>query len=188
MTALVESFEELSPEQIAACEEQLGVSLPESYKEFLLAQNGGHLPGACFLVPECGWVSLGILYGICSLGQPCDLYTEQEHYRDFDLLPPGIIVIGNDPGNNKLLLDTNGEARGYVYYWDAVNFFPASSEEDGNTYFLAKSIQRFLENLGVGPEGPALHPTLAGPVRCKDEVPVRVAKVSSALGRGEAGW
>ena len=39
---------------------------------------------------------------------------------------------------------TTGEDKG-VYYWDYAHFFPQSSEDEGNTYFIAESFAEFCD-------------------------------------------
>jgi hypothetical protein len=151
MARIEGSFGTVSSEQIGEYEHRLCVSLPQSYRQFLLADNGGYPVPNRLLVPECGETLVDVLYGMREEGQPYDLLSEQEQVRDFGQIPEGWLRIGHDPGGNSLLLCTEGEKCGQVYYWDSAAFFEGSSDE-GNTYPVAESIQALLASLTPPPE------------------------------------
>ena len=126
-------------------EADCGLSLPPDYRSFLLDYNGCPDPNV-FHVPDLGEdVLVGVLYRIRSSRSGCDLLAE--YREEIDRLPPGFLIIGHDPGGNRLLLGTLGEDRGRVYYWDSCYFFPQSNDEDGNTFLVAESFQEFLDGL-----------------------------------------
>ena len=52
------------------------------------------------------------------------------------------VLFGSDLGGGFLMYITAGEDKG-VYYWDHAHFFPQSSEEEGNTYYIAESFADF---------------------------------------------
>lgn len=127
------------------------MSLPDSYNQFLLSWNGGYPVPNLLAVPNCGETLIAFLYGMGEEGQAGDLLSEQEQARDFEQLPEGWLRIGHDPGGNSLLLCTVGPLCGQVYYWDSAYFFEPSSDE-GNTYWIADSIQALLASLRPPPE------------------------------------
>ena len=63
-----------------------------------------------------------------------------------DELQEKTLIIGSDPGGGMITYVTAGEDKG-IYYWDHSHFFPQSSEEEGNTYFLADSFDDFMTAL-----------------------------------------
>ena len=139
------TFASPSSVQIEQCEHQLGVSFPDSYREFLCSTNGGNPFPKLINVANAGDVLIDFLYGVSGNDQPGDLIFEQRKAQELDPLPDGLIVIGHDPGGNRFLLETCGEKCGCIFYWDSASFFPRSSTEEGNTYFVAESMEDFLE-------------------------------------------
>jgi len=144
MPTFSNGFGPVSAATVNAAEKRLGITLPADYKQFLCTTNGGAPSPAVFAVPQCGDVLLDFLYGLRGVPKPLDLEQEQSYAQEFDPLPAGFLVIGQDPGGNALLLDTNDG--GAVYYWDQVGFYPGTTL-DGNTYPLNSSFTEFIESL-----------------------------------------
>ena len=131
--------------EIEAAERSLGVTLPDDYKQFLLAYNGGRPEPNCFSVKDRGDALVNMLFGVRDSQTRFDLARELELATELDPLPDGFIAVGNDPGGNSLLLSTAGSDRGEVYFWDRSGLWV---REDGhNTFPVANSFTAFLESL-----------------------------------------
>jgi hypothetical protein len=129
---------------ISAFQLRTGIRLPEDYKKFLLASNGGVPTPQQFDIPKTKHsVLVDYFYGILPKREPCDL--EYETNRMAEHLPQGVVLIGHDPGGNGYLLATTGESRGSVYFWDKRGLLV--NAESGNTFLLADGISKLLDSL-----------------------------------------
>lgn len=123
-------------------EQELGFVLPADYRTFLLQNNGGSFTKRVFFVDDLKQdVLLDVLYGVTN--EKSDELTIASWMEEYgDELHENALIIGADPGGGMLLYITAGEDAG-VYYWDHAHFFAQSSEEEGNTYFVAPSFAAF---------------------------------------------
>jgi hypothetical protein len=111
------AFGPVEPARLRAFEARIGAALPEDYRAFVLAHNGG-CPVPCdFLISAAeGESSLHHTYGLhdgpayLRLDDALDSYGPQ--------LPEGLLPIADDPGGNAICLGLVGAARGRVYFWD----------------------------------------------------------------------
>lgn len=142
----ITSWGSTNEETIAAFEQQIGFSLPDDYRQFLLENNGAKSNRQVFFVKDLGQdVMLDVFFGIThptsrslTLG-----YWLQEYGDEID---EQSLLIGSDPGGRFLLYVTSGEEKG-IYYWDDSHLFPQSSEEEGDTYYVAASFSEFCAEL-----------------------------------------
>lgn len=127
-------------------EQQIGFSLPSDYRNFLVQNNGGRVDSQSFFVKDLDQeILLDALFGITnSKARSLTLGYWLAEYGDE--LQEKTLIIGRDPGGRFLIYITEGEDKG-VYYWDDTSFFPQSTEEDGNTYFVADSFALFCDSL-----------------------------------------
>jgi len=145
MPTLSGGFGTLSPADVAAAERSLGVTLPDDYRQFLLTSNGGRPEPRSFPVPGRGDALVNMLFGIRNARTRFDLAYELELATELDPLPPGFIVVGNDPGGSSLLLSTGGSDAGKVYFWDRAGLWV---RDDGhNTFPVADSFAAFVASL-----------------------------------------
>lgn len=138
----VEVNDSVGEPQIISMENDLGLSLPESYKSFILEHNGG-LPARClFDIPGRGQSSV-VFYGIQTDEAHNDLSKAFFAYKD--RLPEDTLPIGFDPGGNLVCLVLGGEEEGKIYFWDhEVENTPPSLEK---MWCLANSFEAFLRSL-----------------------------------------
>jgi len=100
---------------IARFEKKNDLTLPDSYRRFLLEQNGGRPANGEFAVPGWGVTVIDFFFGIGSR----DSYDLQKHFdrlddpRSSELLP-----IASDPGGWIVYLGVRGPHRGAVFFWD----------------------------------------------------------------------
>jgi hypothetical protein len=142
----ITSWGKLDEADISAFEQKIGFPLPDDYRQFLLEYNGAKANRQVFFVKDLDQdVMLDKFFGITNpksrsltLG-----YWLQEFGDEIDAKS---LFIGSDPGGRFLVYVTTGKDRG-VYYWDHDNFFPQSSDGEGNTYFIAESFTEFCNSL-----------------------------------------
>lgn len=134
-----------SAQRIAAFEKKFKLKLPADYKKFLRSTNGGVPEPNCFTVPGGGDALADFLYGIRHERVRGDLEHEQGQAAQWEPLPAGFIVIGHDPGGNRLLLATAGRDAGRVFFWDRVGFW--RRKNGGNTFHVADSFTAFIDSL-----------------------------------------
>ena len=138
----------LSEEEIASAENELGHRLPDDYRRFL-RDFGCHDLYAYFPVPNPNvnnpWVSIGLFLGITpSKSDPFqttyDLLATYRSSREY--LPVGLISIATSSGPNRLCLSLSEQNRGAVFWWDRMVSFDS---RDGNAiYFVASSFDEFM--------------------------------------------
>jgi hypothetical protein len=131
-------------EKVRQFEAEWGLHLPVDYRSFLLEFNGGQpSPNWCHVSGLRQSVTVDALFGL-GVKPGLDLATWMREYREE--IGADNVIIGGDAGANLFLLGKVREVEG-VFYWDHSHTFAGSSEEEGNTYFLARTFSRFLEAL-----------------------------------------
>lgn len=147
----------LSEVDITAFEKDIGTSLPDDYREFLQAVNGGWLGGALLI---SGTTAEGEpfdsdLHHIGGLrSEPhMDLRNQRAAYQDWlARIPRELIWIMDDSTGNAICLGIAGDARGKIYFWDH-ELEPDLDETDGtiegmgNISLLAQSFASFFSGL-----------------------------------------
>jgi hypothetical protein len=139
---------------ILAFGREFNVRIPDDYRDFLLAQNGGkpddicyfNVPGYC--VPKA---EIDTFYGILDdktgrAGNSLNVANQDLMYR----LPKGFIAIGDNCCGDQILLATLNSGTSGVFFFDHENE-PYDSdvgwEEFGNIYKVANSFSDFLRLL-----------------------------------------
>ncbi|WP_038163749.1 SMI1/KNR4 family protein [Verrucomicrobium sp. BvORR106] len=94
-----------------------GVSLPDDYRRFMLACNGGtSVPQVYETVSQLG-VGLQQLYSLHD-DQPYDLDRKCKSTDWEDAFSRGYLRIGRDAGGSGIFLSTRGDDRGCIFYFD----------------------------------------------------------------------
>jgi hypothetical protein len=101
---------------VAAFEKQLGVRLPEDYRHFLLACNGGDPVDGEFAVPGWGSTIVHFFYGLNTGYRAYNLDWVRSVLED--VFPDSVIPVACDPGGYKVALGIRRRAEGKVYFWD----------------------------------------------------------------------
>ena len=143
MAKIFGSHDNLSIGQIEKFEIENNVQLTEQYKSFLLKWNGGKvIPNLFMISDEQGPSVLNVLYGIG------DMYDNLTDFIDImeERLPLGFIPIGDDPSGNVICLGTKDPYYEKIYFWDHEQESD-DPDEMNNMYFLANTIDEFLDNL-----------------------------------------
>lgn len=125
-----------------------GVSLPESYRQFLLQHNGGHPQPDAFPIQDNPHDTHGLVhYFLCI--QSGDVYHLPDWIKRYrNRIPASFIPIACDPGGNLICLGISGWDAGKVYFWEHEAEAPAG-ESPGfdNMYFVAGNFLSFLTSL-----------------------------------------
>ena len=144
MATDLRSFGGTSPAAVEAFERRNGLALPEDYRGFLIKHNGALVgPAACFVNGPDQEVLVQVLLG---LGREADFDLQGwlDEYRDE--MPAGFLIVAVGAGTMLFILGA-GAAGGGVYCWDHAHAFEGSSEEDGNTYWVAATFAGFVDAL-----------------------------------------
>lgn len=140
--------------ELAAFESELGVVLPDGYREFLLATNGGYLGGRLWF------------FGPTPAGKAADAgvhhlggfrkqwhFSLTEHRDCYDgRIPEGLLWVADDPFGNAICVGLIHPHRGRVYFWDH-EAEPDSEDWDGqvetagNVTLLANTFSEFVSGL-----------------------------------------
>ncbi|MBC7809956.1 MAG: SMI1/KNR4 family protein [Burkholderiales bacterium] len=158
---LFESASLLDESDLTYLEESQGIALPEDYRRFLLAHNGGY-PELCvfpiddfprdthamvgwFFALEGAFSDTGAVEGY--QGLPPTIEEALVDYRN--RVPSDLLPIARDPGGNLICLGVKGEQTGKVYFWDHNE---ESIDEEGhptylNVYKIADTFTKFLNSL-----------------------------------------
>lgn len=131
---------------VVAFEQEIGFPLPADYRTFIKEHNGCRFNDKVFFVKGLEQdIMLHVFYGITNeRSRSLTLrYWLNEYGEDIE---NQTLLFGSDPGGGFLMYITTGEDKG-IYYWDHAHFFETSTEEDGNTYFVAESFADFSSKL-----------------------------------------
>jgi len=148
MIEFIEEQPPVSAEQLAAAEQQLadlGQRIPPSYKAFLAEHDGGEPVRNGFSYEGEGEVEDGevqVFLGIAP-SPDGDLVSKAKVMRD--RVPPGVIVIADDPGGNHICLDGRDGRDGPVLFWD--HEYESDPPDEANLYEVAPDLQTFLDRL-----------------------------------------
>ncbi|MDY7228506.1 SMI1/KNR4 family protein [Hyalangium rubrum] len=146
MAASLRTFEggpPLQEEALRSFETKHGLALPASYREFLLATNGGRPERDLVAITGLESQSPGRIHLFFGLNDPvvsCNLDWNLEVFRD--RIPAGLLPIATTEGADKLCLSIAGEHPGAIFYWDG--YAPAGER---NLYRLAEDFTAFLSSL-----------------------------------------
>ncbi len=122
--------------------------LPDDYRDFLLATNGGEVEGYwAFELAANGGSMLSQFYRLKDKSRSTStLAYMQRLYAQ--RMPKGLLAIGCDPGGGKICLGFAGPLAGRVWFWDPGMDFddtPLGSFE--NFHEMAGSFTQFLSGL-----------------------------------------
>lgn len=115
-TQIKRKFESITEQEILSLEKQLKSRLPQDYRDFLLAYNGGNpKPNVFFISPEQQESNLSILFGITS-DEDYNLWDNA--LRAYDDMDRTILPIGEDPGGNQIYMSLHPDTYGHIFFRD----------------------------------------------------------------------
>ena len=141
----IKGYGNVKEEEIFKLEDEIGFTLPNDYKEFLINFNGGvpEVKYSTFKLNELEEnIGLQVLYGL-DLEENLNLREWYEEYED-DLLDD-CLIIGHGIGFGFIVLVNSPEVSG-VYFWDN-SFELENSSEDENIYKISATFREFIEEL-----------------------------------------
>ena len=141
----IKGYGNVKEEEIFKLEDEIGFTLPNDYKEFLINFNGGvpEVKYSTFKLNELEEnIGLQVLYGL-DLEENLNLREWYEEYED-DLLDD-CLIIGHGIGFGFIVLVNSLEVSG-VYFWDN-SFELENSSEDENIYKISDTFREFIEEL-----------------------------------------
>jgi len=137
-----ERFPLPSEQQVAELERRIGVTLPDDYRRFVLAYNGGYFSEPHIVPPseECPLDRLTFMHGICASHPTAELASDADLVLFTENDPPQIVPIGYTIMGHLILLVTHPEDRGCIL----LRTFDES-------FFLAEGIEAFFGLLREAP-------------------------------------
>jgi hypothetical protein len=158
ISAFIEQIEHKHPPapvaKLTAFEATLGCQLPEDYRQFLIACNGGHIGGSLWFngpTPEGASADAGVHHiGGFRDESHFSLVRNRDAYKG--RIPIEMLWIMDDPCGNAICMGITGKYRGRIYFWDHESE-PDPEEWDGradtaeNVQLLANSFTDFVIGL-----------------------------------------
>lgn len=138
---------------LSAFELSLGCRLPEDYRAFLVACNGGYVGGTLWFTgptPEGESADAGV-HHIGGLRQEShfSLAWHRECYEG--RIPDDLLWVMDDPFGNAICLGIRGQHAGRVFFWDHENEpdeqWDGSVESAKNLQLLANTFADFVAGL-----------------------------------------
>lgn len=142
---------------LAAFESVIGCRLPEDYRQFLIACNGGYVGGSlwyCGPTPDGDDADAGVHHvGGFRVESYFSLTWSRDCYQGSEVrIPLELLWIMDDPFGNAICIGLVGENRGRMFFWDhELELDP--EDWDGsigtaeNITLLANSFTEFVDGL-----------------------------------------
>jgi hypothetical protein len=135
-----------------AFESSLGQQLPEEYRRFLMACNGGFLDGRFM------FAQLSVISAIYGFRNDVSLTKAREKMRQ-RRLPKVLIPIMKDPFGSEICIGVTGAYTGKIYFWNSkieaevVDDWDGDVETARHVTLIANSLSSFFEALQLSPYG-----------------------------------
>lgn len=129
---------------VANFEQEIGFSLPDDYRSFIMDKNGGTCQGGVISQAAPGDFLVDCLFGLVSKDEMSLRFWFQELNGE---IPEKSLIIGSDAGGGFLLLCMKKGMEG-IYYYDHSYLFPTSND-DMNTYFVCSSFSELFSELRI---------------------------------------
>lgn len=139
--------------KLAQFESDIGHSLPEDYRYFLVNCNGGYVGGRYWYRGQ-NPAGLEVEAGVHHIGgfrteSYFSLSGNRQAYEG--RIPYALVWIHDDPFGNAICLGIAGEHRGRVYFWDHENepdeYWDGSVESAGNLTLITNSFTEYVAGL-----------------------------------------
>lgn len=141
----------ITAEEVSEFEATLPGTLPEDYRAFLIAQNGGR-PVDNWLPPELGGGGFTVA-GFLSLGE-VENYNSLIWVRDVfaDRISGHLLAVASDDGGGQICVALTGDDRGSMWLYDAeLETAPEDGQDLDLLVRLTGSFTEFFEALEVAP-------------------------------------
>jgi hypothetical protein len=145
MTEILDANEKLDEETVSRLEAAWRLKLPESYRKFLMEFNGGRPTARRFKFKgRTRGSSVDRFLGVHNR-EHNNLLEYIETYRG--RIPPNLLPIAHDPGDNLIAISIDGPDKGRVYFWDHDREVDDGPPDYSNVILIADSFDEFLEGL-----------------------------------------
>jgi hypothetical protein len=137
---------ELCPERIRRLESELGMSLPDEYKTFLLRHNGGRPIPNAFPIEGLANNPFGVIqvfFGVDDPIESCNVDWNYDVHKG--RVPSNLLPIATDDGGDLVCLSIFGDDSGAVLFWDR-HSEPAEPSYE-NVYRIAASFAGFIDGI-----------------------------------------
>ena len=141
------------PERLSAFERTIGHTLPDDYRQFLVACNGGYVGGALWFngpTPNGTSADAGV-HHIGGFRKEWHFSLPEHRECYVGRIPAALVWVMNDPFGNAICVGLSGPHRGQVFFWDHENEpdedWDGSVESAGNLQLLANSFTEFIAGL-----------------------------------------
>jgi hypothetical protein len=144
---IVEPNSNVSEHEVHAFARSHDIRLPERYREFLLATNGGQPVPAAFPISGLADNPVGVIkafFGLKANIGTEDLDGNLEELQG--LVPKGILPIACTDGDDYLVLDLR-KAQGPVLFWDRKPFWGTDEWNEEDLYPVAADFEALLHSL-----------------------------------------
>lgn len=113
-------YGQLRVEDLLSFEQELGVKLPNDYRDYLIEYNGGEFEKDVFEIigDEGNRTSIHIMYAMAEEPEWASLQKVNEYFDGVDLKKEKFVSIASDPLGNQILLKLNKPNIGSIYFWD----------------------------------------------------------------------
>jgi SMI1-KNR4 cell-wall len=120
--------------------------LPKDYRNFLLNYDGNVPKRNIFSMKDASNASVVHNFFYLVPDRHLNLLINSVAYSD--RVPSNMLVIGDDPCGNKILLSVKMADRGKVYFWDHEREAGEGEKPDySNLTLIADSFEEFINNL-----------------------------------------
>ncbi len=147
---ITQNYPPVTDQELSDLEERLGVRLPDAYRDFLLAHNGGRPKPNVFQTQDNTGSSIDWFLAVHN--GPYDNF--EKYFINYKLTRRAVlgnlIPIGHDPGGNLICLSIQGEDRGSVYFWDHEK--ETSPPTYANVHLIADNFAGLLTSLHEPPK------------------------------------
>lgn len=164
MIELTEVGPPLTQDALARFERDLGVSLPDPYRRFLIRTNGG-VPTPCMHTADVEGLPGGAadVQEFFELGDSAESYDLRARRETLcERIPANLLAIAKDSGGSVFCISLLGADRGAVSYCDLQSVY-GNFEADPEFYPVAPDFDAFLNKLREFPDPPAEGCIVTGP-------------------------
>jgi hypothetical protein len=138
---------------LSAFERSIGQPLPDDYRQFLVACNGGYVGGSLWFMgptPGGGTAEAGV-HHIGGFREE-SYFSLPENRKCYDgRIPDALVWVMDDPFGNAICVGLREPYLGQVFFWDHENEpdeeWDGSVESAGNLQLLANSFTDFVTGL-----------------------------------------
>jgi SMI1-KNR4 cell-wall len=144
----------LTEEDVRSLEHEIGFSLPEDYRRFLLRYNGGIPRPGAFRIRGMPGNPYGVIQVFFGIDRDIDSSNLKWNYEVFSQDGPAdLLPVACTPSGDVICLTSSGQGAGSVVLWDYYNA-PRDPLSREGMYQLADSFNQFVQGIFATAESP----------------------------------